>query len=93
MQPISSSTVGEGGAKKSSPLIRCLKTLQKDLNVLLDAYFILITISQICFLFVYVTVFLVITDYAMDTGIPRSDTMFLFTIFGISDLISKPLPG
>ncbi|XP_003741743.2 monocarboxylate transporter 12-like [Galendromus occidentalis] len=79
--------------EKSSPLVRCIKTLQKDLSVFLDPYFQLITISQVCFLFVYVTVFIVITDYAMDSGIQRSDTMFLMTIFGISDLISKPLPG
>ncbi|OQR72742.1 monocarboxylate transporter 12-like [Tropilaelaps mercedesae] len=72
---------------------RVIIALQRDLSVLGDPFFQLVTISAVCFFFVYVTVFIIIPDYAMDNGISKTEAMFLITIFGISDLISKPLPG
>lgn len=34
-----------------------------------------------------------IPDYAADNGIPRQDSVFLLSVFGMADLLSKPLPG
>ncbi|XP_022699850.1 monocarboxylate transporter 12-B-like isoform X2 [Varroa jacobsoni] len=79
--------------KQPSLIRRFFSEAQREISILADPYFQLVTVSSVCFLFVYVTVFIIITDYAMDNGISYGNAMHLITIFSIADLLVKPVPG
>ncbi|CAN7939860.1 unnamed protein product, partial [Ixodes hexagonus] len=70
-----------------------VRVVQRDLQLLRNQYFIFVTISAVGFFFVFSTFIIIIPDYATDQGLTPSDGVFLLSVYGISDLLSKPIPG
>lgn len=70
-----------------------IRVVQRDLQLLRNQYFIFVTISAVGFFFVFSTFIIIIPDYATDQGLTPSDGVFLLSVYGISDLLSKPIPG
>lgn len=70
-----------------------IRVVQRDLQLLRNQYFIFVTISAVGFFFVFTTFIIIIPDYATDQGLTPSDGVFLLSVYGISDLLSKPIPG
>lgn len=70
-----------------------VRVVRRDLQLLRNQYFIFVTISAVGFFFVFSTFIIIIPDYATDQGLTPSDGVFMLSVYGISDLLSKPIPG
>ncbi|XP_037283062.2 monocarboxylate transporter 5 [Rhipicephalus microplus] len=87
------STTTDDDAARSSLCANITRVVLKDLRLLGNKYFILVTTSAVGFFFVFSTFIIIIPDYAADKGLPISDGVFLLSVYGIADLFSKPIPG
>lgn len=87
------STMTDDDAARSSLCANITRVVLKDLRLLGNKYFILVTTSAVGFFFVFSTFIIIIPDYAADKGLPISDGVFLLSVYGIADLFSKPIPG
>ncbi|XP_064466153.1 monocarboxylate transporter 9-like isoform X2 [Ornithodoros turicata] len=85
--------VTEEISKTSMCCSQVSRVILNNWAILGNRYFILVTISAVSYFFVFATFIIVIPDYATDNGIPRQDAVFLLSVFGMADLISKPVPG
>ncbi|XP_075533786.1 monocarboxylate transporter 5-like isoform X3 [Dermacentor variabilis] len=91
-QPPKASLADDGGTT-SSLCGNIIRVVLNDLKLLGNRYFILVTTSAVGFFFVFSTFIIIIPDYATDKGLSISDGVFLLSVYGISDLFSKPIPG
>lgn len=91
--PLVESAAGDTEGAAPSLTATIIGVISRDLQLLRNKYFISVTFSAVGFFFVFSTFIIIIPDYAVDQGLTESDGVFLLSVYGISDLLSKPIPG
>ena len=89
-----SSREGESQSLEPQTLSRrVLALMARDAQLLKKSNFFLITITYISYIMGNVTLLMILPDYVMTLGHSRSRAVFLLSLFSVTDLLGRLLPG
>lgn len=66
--------------------------MAQDARLLREPHFFLITLTYVSYILGNVTLLMILPDYVVDVGQPRSTALLLLSLFSVTDLLGRLLP-
>ena len=67
--------------------------MAKDAQLLSNRYFHLVSFTYISYIMANVTLMIILPDFAKDSGLSETHAIFLLSLFSVTDLMGRLLPG
>lgn len=78
--------------ENNSVLFKIKHHMTQDVRIMINPYFILITLVYIAYIMGNVTLLMILPDFAMEAGLSKSQGIILLSVFSVTDLLGRLTP-